>query len=166
MVKYVLKRVLIGILTMLVLITATFFLMHIIPGSPFISDDDTAAAMKAYEALEAKYGLDKPYGEQYIIYMKGILKGELGESLIRKGQKVVDIIARCAPVTAKLAATAFIFSMVVGITLGTIAAFAKRRLVNGVTMVISTIGVSVPNFLIGADDILWSQAEAGAYNRA
>lgn len=149
MVKYVLKRIAIGIVTMLVLITATFYLERIIPGSPFISDDDTAAAINAYDALNAKYGLDKPLGEQYVIYLKGLVRGDLGESLIRKGQQVTDIIAKSAPVTARLGLTAFCFSMVVGITLGTIAAFTKRKSVTGATMLVSTVGVSVPNFLIG-----------------
>lgn len=149
MAKYILKRLTIGLATMAILITVTFFLERVIPGSPFISDDDTAAAVKAYEALTIKYGLDKPLGEQYIIYIKGLLRGDLGESLIRKGQQVTDIIARSAPVTARLGLTAFVFSMAVGITLGTIAAFTKRRSVTGATMLVSTVGVSVPNFLIG-----------------
>ncbi len=149
MAKYILKRLTIGLLTMVVLITATFFLERVIPGSPFINDDDTAAAQKAYEALNEKYGLDKPWGEQYVIYMKGLLRGDLGESLIRKGQQVTEIIARSAPVTARLGLVAFCFSRVVGISLGTVAAFSKRRSVTAATMVVSTIGVSVPNFLIG-----------------
>lgn len=149
MTKYILKRLTIGLVTMAILITVTFFLERIIPGSPFINDDDTAAAVKAYEALNIKYGLDKPLGEQYVIYIKGLFHGDLGESLIRKGQQVTEIIARSAPVTARLGLTAFAFSMAVGITLGTIAAFTRRRTVTGATMLISTIGVSMPNFLIG-----------------
>ena len=93
MARYVARRVLIGVLTMLFLITATFFLMRIIPGSPFINDDESVAAQKQFEQLEAKYGLDRPLVEQYGIYMNGLLHGDLGDSLIKKGKSVVDIIA-------------------------------------------------------------------------
>lgn len=148
MLNYIVRRILIGILTMLFLITATFFLMRIIPGSPFVNDDESVAAQKQYEQLEAKYGLDKPLWEQYIIYMKGLLHGDLGESLIRKGKTVVNIIGKTAPVTMRLGLTAFVFSMAVGIGLGIAAALSKRRWVNNFVMLLSTIGVSVPNFLL------------------
>ena len=148
MVNYITRRVLIGVLTMLFLITATFFLMRIIPGSPFINDDESVAAQKQFEQLEAKYGLDRPLAEQYGIYMKGLLRGDLGDSLIKKGKSVVDIIATTAPVTMRLGLTAFVFSMVVGIGLGIVAALSKKRIVNNFVMLLSTIGVSVPNFLL------------------
>lgn len=148
MLNYIVRRILVGILTMLFLITATFFLMRVIPGSPFVNDDESVAAQKQYEQLEAKYGLDKPLWEQYIIYMKGLLHGDLGESLIRKGKTVVGIIGKTAPVTMRLGLTAFVFSMVVGIGLGIAAALSKRRWVNNFVMLLSTIGVSVPNFLL------------------
>ena len=148
MLNYIIRRVLIGILTMLFLITATFFLMRIIPGSPFINDDESVAAQKQYEQLERKHGLDKPLLEQYGIYMKGLIHGDLGESLIRKGKTVVDIIGTTAPVTMRLGLTAFVFSMVVGIGLGIAAALSKRRWINNFVMLLSTIGVSVPNFLL------------------
>lgn len=150
MAKYIIKRLLVGAVTLLVLITITFFLERAIPGSPFVRTDDESPAMeKAYEELNAKYGLDKPLMEQYVIYLKGLAHGDLGDSLITRGRKVTDIIAESAPVTARLALTAFLFSMAVGITLGTLAAFSKRQWVTWLAMVVSTIGVSVPNFLIG-----------------
>ena len=150
MAKYIVKRLLVGAVTLLVLITVTFFLMRIIPGSPFVRTDDESPAMeKVYEALNAKYGLDKPLMEQYVIYLENLVHGDLGDSLITTGRKVTDIIAQSAPVTARLALTAFLFSMVIGITLGTLAAFSKRQWVTWLAMVVSTIGVSVPNFLIG-----------------
>lgn len=148
MLKYITRRILIGLLTMLFLITATFFLMRIIPGSPFINDDESVAAQKQYEQLNAKYGLDKPLGEQFVIYMKGLLHGDLGESLIKKGKSVTEIIGNTAPVTMRLGLTAFAFSMVVGIGLGITAALSKSRSLNNFVMLLSTIGVSVPNFLL------------------
>lgn len=148
MLKYIARRVLIGLLTMIFLITATFFLMRIIPGSPFINDDESVAAQKQYEQLNAKYGLDKPLTEQYAIYMRGLIHGDLGDSLIKKGKSVVDIIGNTAPVTMRLGLTGFIFSMVVGISLGVIAALSKSRTLNNFVMFLSTLGVSVPNFLL------------------
>ena len=148
MARYIVHRILIGLLTMLFLITATFFLMRIIPGSPFINDDESVAAQKQFEQLEAKYGLDKPLLEQYGIYMKGLLHGDLGDSLIKKGKSVVEIIGNTAPVTMRLGLTAFAFSLVVGITLGIVAALSKKRAINNFVMLLSTIGVSVPNFLL------------------
>jgi len=148
MLKYIARRVFIGLLTMLFLITATFYLMRIIPGSPFINDDESVAAQKQYEQLEAKYGLDKPLSEQFAIYMKGLAHGDLGDSLIKKGKSVTDIISTTAPVTMRLGLTAFVFSMVVGIGLGITAALSKSRTLNNFVMLLSTIGVSVPNFLL------------------
>ncbi len=148
MLKYIIRRLLIGLLTMLFLITATFFLMRVIPGSPFINDDESVAAQKQYEQLNAKYGLDKPLPEQFGIYLKGLFHGDLGDSLIKKGKSVTDIIGNSAPVTMRLGLTAFVFSMLVGIGLGTAAALSKSRALNDFVMLLSTLGVSVPNFLL------------------
>lgn len=148
MLKYIIRRVLISLLTMLFLIIATFFLMRIIPGSPFINDDESVAAQKQYEQLNAKYGLDKPLMEQFGIYMKGLLHGDMGDSLIKKGKSVADIIANTAVVTMRLGLVAFVFSMIVGMALGITAALSKSRALNNFVMLLSTIGVSVPNFLL------------------
>lgn len=149
MFKYLMKRLIIGIVTLFILSSVTFFLMHIVPGSPFINDDESPAAIAAYEALEAKYHLDKPLGEQYVIYLKNVLHGDLGESMLRKGMKVTYIIKRNALVTAKLAVTAFVISIVLGIALGVLAALTKKKWLVNFTMFVSTIGVSVPGFLLG-----------------
>lgn len=149
MAKYFIKRLLIGLVTLFVLSTVTFFLMRIVPGSPFINDDESPAAIRAFEQLQARYHLDKPLFEQYLIYLQGILKGDLGESMLRKGMSVTYIIKRSSLVTARLAVIAFCVSMAAGITLGITAALSKKRWVNNVVMFISTIGVSVPGFLLG-----------------
>lgn len=148
MARYIARRILIGILTMLFLVTVTFFLMRIIPGSPFISDDPSAAAQRQYELLTKEYGLDKPLPEQFAIYMGQLIHGDLGTSLIKKGKEVTDIIATTAPVTMRIGLLAFVFSMVVGIGLGIAAALSKRRFISNFVMFLSTIGVSVPNFLV------------------
>ena len=145
--KYILKRLLIGVVTLLALATITFFLMHIIPGSPFAGETSKLpAAVK--EKLIAKYGLDKPLVAQYVTYLRNAIHGDFGTSLNRKGREVMDIIMGGIRPTASLGLVAFAIAMTVGILLGTISAFSRQRWVSGLVAVISTIGVSVPSFLI------------------
>ena len=145
--KYILKRLLIGVVTLLALATITFFLMHIIPGSPFAGETSKLpAAVK--EKLIAKYGLDKPLVVQYVTYLRNAIHGDFGTSLNRKGREVMDIIMGGIRPTASLGLVAFVIAMTVGILPGTISAFSRQRWVSGLVAVISTIGVSVPSFLI------------------
>ena len=146
MLKYILKRLMAGALTVFVLATITFFLMKLVPGSPF-GAELAQLQPELREKLLAQYNLDKSIPEQFVIYLKNAATGDFGESMTRKGQNVVDIIARCMPSTAKVGLVAFIFAMVVGITLGVIAAFTKKNWVENSVMFIATIGVSVPSFL-------------------
>ena len=146
MIKYTLKRLLLGFITLFVLATVTFFLMKAIPGSPFGAEISQLPAATV-EKLYAKYNLDKSIPEQYVIYLKNVIRGDFGESLLRKGTDVTTIIAKAAPVTMKLGAVAFVFSMLVGITLGIVAALTKYRWISNAVMVLATVGVSVPSFL-------------------
>ena len=147
MFKYVLKRIGVGILTLFILATVTFFLMKIIPGSPF-AGENTKIPASVQEKLMAKYNLDKPVLEQYVIYMKSAVQGDFGVSTFRKGRSVNEIIAIGMPVTAKLGFVSFVIAMVVGITLGTIAAFTKHKWVDNLVIAIATAGVSIPGFLL------------------
>lgn len=146
MLKYIFKRISIGIITMFILATITFFMMKIIPGDPF-SQDNKVLSPKAYAALEAKYGLDKPVGEQFVIYLKNAVKGDFGESISKTGQQVSDIIARRATATAQLGGIAFLLAIATGIILGVVSALTKRRWVNSLITAFATIGVSIPSFL-------------------
>ena len=147
MVKYIAKRLLIGVVTLFALATITFFLMHIIPGSPFAGETSKLpAAVK--EKLIEKYGLDQPLSVQFATYLRNALTGDFGTSLNRKGKAVVDIIRAGMPATASLGLVAFCIAMVAGIALGTVSAFSKRRWVGGLVAFTSTIGVSVPSFLL------------------
>ena len=147
MFKYVLKRIGVGILTLFILATVTFFLMKIIPGSPF-AGENTKIPASVQEKLMAKYNLDKPVLEQYVIYMKSAVQGDFGVSTFRKGRSVNEIIAIGMPVTAKLGFVSFVIAMVVGITLGTVAAFTKHKWVDNLVIAIATAGVSIPGFLL------------------
>ncbi len=146
MAKYIIKRVLVGLLTLFVLATITFFMMKAMPGSPF-SQDNKAVSIETYEALEAKYGLDKPIMEQYVVYFQNALSGDFGESIHKKGQLVTDIIIKRAPVTAQLGILAFGIALVVGISFGIISALTKHQWVNSIITFIATIGVSLPSFI-------------------
>ncbi|MFI3284120.1 MAG: ABC transporter permease [Erysipelotrichaceae bacterium] len=146
MFKYILKRLAMGVLTLFVLATIVFFMMKAMPGSPF-SQDNKNIAPAVMEALEAKYGLDKPVLEQYVIYMTNAIQGDFGESISKSGQYVADIVIKRAPVTAKLGCVAFVIAMVVGLTLGIISALTKNKFVNAIITVIATIGVSLPSFI-------------------
>ena len=144
--RYLIKRVGMGLATLFALMTITFFMMHLIPGSPFAGElSKLPAAVK--ETLMHKYMLDRPIGEQYLAYLSNILHGDFGVSLNRKGQSVVSIIAKGLPYTARLGACAFVVAMLAGILLGTLAAFSRRKTVQAVTNLIATIGVAVPSFL-------------------
>ena len=132
--KYIIKRVLIGFVTLFVLASVTFFLMKATP--------------EALAAAEAKYNLDKPLVEQYVIYLKGVAQGNLGESMINTGRSVSYYIKTGFPVTARLGLIAFVLALVGGIALGTGAALSRHKWVNNLCMFVATIGVSVPSFLI------------------
>lgn len=146
MFKYVLKRVLIGFVTLFVLGSATFFLMKATPGSPV--NGERFKSKEAQELAIIRYGLDRPVFEQYTMYLNNLAHGDLGESYVKEGVYVDKTIADTFPVTARLGGVAFLFALVVGITLGTTAALSKRKWVNNLCMFVATIGVSVPSFLL------------------
>ena len=146
---YILKRLGLAILTVWVVITATFFIMHAVPGGPFMSEKATTAAVTAQ--LEAKYGLDKPLMEQYFTYLKDIItKFDFGPSTKQRGRQVTDIIADGLKVSAKLGVIAAALALVVGIVLGAVAALRRNKLIDKVIMVITTALVSMPSFIMGS----------------
>lgn len=147
MLKYIVKRLAVGVVTLFLLATITFFLMHIIPGSPF-AGETTKLPVKVMEKLYEKYGLDKPLGEQYVMYLKNAVRGDFGVSIYRKGKSINKIIANGLPYTMRLGAVSVCFALVMGIFLGTVAAFTKRKWLTNLVMVLATMGVSMPGFLL------------------
>ena len=146
---YVLKRIGLAILTIWVVITITFFVMHAVPGGPFVGEKATTPAVQA--AMEAKYGLDKPVLEQYFTYLGDIvLRFDFGPSLKQRGRQVIDIIADGMKVSAKLGLIAAFGALVVGIVLGAVAALRRNKVIDKVIMVITTAFVSMPSFIAGA----------------
>lgn len=146
MAKYILKRLGISLITIFIVITATFFLMRLMPGGPFDSEKALPPEIKA--TLEAKYNLDKSIGEQYGLYLKDLLKGDLGPSMKYKGRTVQEIIGYSFPASAKLGGVAIVVSLVLGVLLGILAALKYNKWPDSVCMVLATLGVTLPNFVI------------------
>lgn len=146
MLKYILKRVVSSIITIWVVITATFFLMHAVPGGPFDGGKALPPAIKAN--LEAKFGLDKSLGEQYATYLKNLSHGDLGPSMTYEGRTVNDVINYSFPASAKLGFTAVSISLVFGLIMGIIAALKQGKWQDNLCMIISTIGVTIPSFVM------------------
>ncbi|MBE6059699.1 MAG: ABC transporter permease [Clostridium sulfidigenes] len=146
MIKYILKRLGISVVTIFIVITATFFLMRLMPGGPFDGEKPLPPEIKA--SLEAKYGLDKSLGEQYSMYLKDLLKGDLGPSMRYKGREVQEIIGYSFPASAKLGGVAVAISLIFGILLGIIAALKYNKWPDSVCMVLATLGVTLPSFVI------------------
>ncbi len=148
MFMYVLKRVLLGLLAIFIIITVTFFVMHAVPGGPFLSEKAVTPAVTA--ALEAKYGLDKPLGEQYLTYLKDIiLHFDFGPSLKNRGRDVIDIMTDGFKVSAKLGGTAAICAIFGGLCLGSVAAIFRNKLIDRIIMIVTTAFVAMPSFIIG-----------------
>ena len=146
---YIFKRILLAILTVWIVITVTFFVMHAVPGGPFMSEK--AISPSAQAALEAKYGLDKPLSEQYFTYLKDIVtKLDFGPSLKQRGRMVIDIIADGMKTSVKLGVIAALIAGVFGIVLGAVAALRRNKIVDKVIMVITTAFVSMPSFIMGS----------------
>ena len=146
MVKYIGKRLLSSIITIWAVVTIVFFLVRMMPGGPFDGEKITPE-MKAQ--LNEKYGLDKPVAEQYEIYMKNLLKGDFGKSMKYKGREVLTTIQKSFPNSAKIGLAAILFSVIVGVLLGIIAALKSGKWPDRVCMIISTIGITIPSFVMG-----------------
>ena len=148
MLRYVLKRIAYGILTLFVLITLTFFMMRALPGDPFIGDKTPSPTTLAN--MEAKYGLDKPEIVQYFIFLGNCVRGDLGISISYENRSVNEIILSAFPISMDLGARAIIFALIAGILLGAVAAVKRGSITDSLSMFIAIVGVSVPSFILGA----------------
>lgn len=145
MAKYIIKRVLLGILTLFVLVAITFAMTKVMPGSPLQSKNVSGEVL---EKMEAAYGLDKPPVEQFFIYCKNLLHGDLGTSYKKIGKSVNEIIAQTMMPTIRLGLVTFVLVLVVGVSSGIMMARAKSNMVKGIWLSTLTLGVSVPNFIV------------------
>ena len=143
--KYILKRAIMSLITAFLVATLSFFVMNMVPGGPFLSEK--AVTPQAQAAMEAKYGLDKPLFQQYTTYMTGILKGDFGLSIKKRGRTVSQIIGTKFPVSAKVGGLALILAVCTGIPLGAVAAFNRGKFIDNLLVVLSTAGIAIPSFL-------------------
>jgi oligopeptide transport system permease protein OppB len=145
MFKFILKRVLEALPTLFILITFSFFLMRLAPGSPFTSE--RAYPPEVMANIEAKYHLNEPLHKQYILYLKNLAQGDFGPSFKYKDQSVNDLIASAFPVSFKLGMTAFAFAVLIGIFAGSLAALNQNSRWDYILMSFSMIGVVMPSFV-------------------
>lgn len=146
MIRYVAGKLLLTLISLWILSTATFFMMKAIPGDPFTSEKQLPAGVR--EQIMAHYGFDRPLLEQYQTYMVRLLAGDLGVSMKQQHQSVADIIEGGFANSMRLGLVALLLSVTVGIALGSIAAMYHRKLGDGIAIVLSVAGLSIPNFVL------------------
>ncbi len=148
MLRYSIKRLLQGIVTVWFIATATFFAMHSVPGDPLANDKAVTDEIRAN--LEAKYGLDKPLMTQYSIYMGNLLRGDFGISFTQENRQVNDIIREHFPISATLGILAVVFAGLGGVLWGALTALFRNRLPDIIIMFLVILGISVPSFVFAA----------------
>ncbi len=144
--SYILKRLLSMLVTLWLIITLTFFLMHSIPGSPFNEERATSEAVQ--KNLEAYYHLDEPLPVQYATYLKSLVTLDFGPSIKKSSQTVNDMLSRGFPVSFELGMWTLLLAVFSGIVLGIIAALRHNGFIDYLAMTIAVLGISVPNFVL------------------
>ena len=148
MLKYFAKRIVLGLVTIWFIASATFFGMHAVPGDPLAGDKAMTAQIRAN--LEAKYGLDQPLGTQYLIYLGNIAQGDFGISFTQENRRVNDIIREHFPISATLGILAIVFAGLGGVLWGALTALYRNRWPDVVIMFLVILGISVPIFVVAA----------------
>lgn len=143
MTAYFIKRIGIGLVSLFMLATVVFFLTRLMPGSPFQTGNVSETVV---EAVEEEYGLDRPVLEQYVGYMLGLLKGDLGISYREQGVAVADVLKRAAPMTAWLGALSVLTAALLGTAAGSLSAISRSRAVRGAVSAGTLLGMGIPNF--------------------
>lgn len=145
MVSYVIKRLLLAVLTVFIICAITFFVMHAVPGGPF--NREKALSESTINALNARYGLDKPLFEQFFNYLKNLLHGDFGVSL-KNGREISAIIGESFPTSAKLGVMAMAVALFFGTVFGSLAALMRNKLPDRVIVFFSTLFTAVPSFVL------------------
>ena len=146
MTKYLIKRVLLMIVTLFMIALLTFCLMHIVPGSPFTSQKQVSQAVM--DALMAKYNLDDPLWKQFVDYMVGVLHFDFGPSYKYTGKTVNDFIEGGMPYSGTLGLVTLVFVLLMSIPMGIVAALRNGRWQDMLLMFFATLGVTIPSFVI------------------
>lgn len=148
MMAYFAKRLLLGLVTIWFIASATFFGMHAVPGDPLAGDKAMTPQIRAN--LEAKYGLDQPLGTQYLIYLGNIARGDFGISYTQENRRVNDIIREHFPISATLGILAIVFAGLGGVLWGALTALYRNQWPDVVIMFAVILGISVPSFVVAA----------------
>lgn len=147
MAKYITKRVIAALITLLVLVTIVFFLVRLLPGEPFTSAKLTK---EVAHNMEVYYGFDKPMIQQYLTYMANLLQGNFGYSMKYTNRTVNDIIGQTFPFSADLGIRALCIAISIGLVLGIVAARNRGKKLDFFCVIVAIIGTSVPDFIMGA----------------
>ncbi len=159
MVRYIVRRVLLLIPTLLAVYTITFILIRSIPGGPFDSDEKASAA--TIERLNEAYGLNKPLWQQYIDYLGNILQGRFGPSFSQPGRDVADIVRDFFPVSIQLGLLSIVIAAIIGITLGTISAVRQNTPVDYLATFGAIFGISAPSYVVASLLVLFFAIQLG-----
>ena len=152
MIKYILKRLGLLLLTLFLIVTLTFFMMQVMPGTPFSNPKLTPDQL---EILKHAYGLDKPLWQQYFIYVGHMFTGNFGTSFVYTNQPVITMIAQRLPVSMQLGVQALILGTILGAFMGKASARRKNGILDGIFGFVSVLGISVPSFVIGTLILLY-----------
>lgn len=145
--SFTLRRILATLPTMLAVISVCYFLLHATPGGPFDSERQVSAAVLAN--LQAKYHLDLPLWQQYLLYLQGLVQGDLGASFRYADWSVNDLVAKALPVSATIGGGSLLLSLIIGVGLGIVAALRQNSVADHLVMLIGNVGSAVPSFIIG-----------------
>lgn len=162
MLAYTIRRLFWIIPVLWVIATITFFLMYAVPGGPFTSEKQRPPQIEA--ALEREYGLDKPVWRQYQIYMTNLVQGDLGISF-QDRRPVVDTLRTTGFVSAQIAILALVLAVIVGLTLGTLAALNHNGVVDYLSVLFATIGASIPHFILAAFMVIVFSVNLGWFDQ-
>ncbi len=147
MIKFIVRRVAQALLVVFLIACITFLLMNLVPGGPFLSEKSPPPQVLA--ALEAKYGLDKPVPVQLKNYIVHAVQGDFGVSMkMQRNRPVATIIKEMFPVSAKVGIVALISAVLIGVPIGSIAAYNRGNWIDSTLRVITTVGVSIPGFVV------------------
>ena len=165
--SYAFRRVLATIPTLLAVITVCYLLLHATPGGPF--DDERKVSAAVLANLQAKYHLDQPLWKQYLYYLNNLLHGDLGASFRYEDWSVNELVAKALPVSAAIGGGSILIALLIGVTLGTIAALRQNSAVDYLVMLFGNLGHAFPSFVIGPVLVLvfaiWLKvAPAGGWN--
>ncbi|MEW9122835.1 MAG: ABC transporter permease [Thermotaleaceae bacterium] len=157
--RFLVNRAVSMVITLLLIITITFVLMHSIPGGPFTREKALPEAV--IRALEAKYNLDQPLWKQYVDYLGGIIRLDLGPSFQKVGVRVNDLIREGFPVSARVGGLSLLLIIGAGIPMGVIAALKQNKWQDQLVRFVATLGITIPSFVLGTLIIYIFSAKLG-----